>query len=153
MDNKVSLLTTKSWGVISLKKSLRVIFVSAITIAALLYALITMLQNADSTTIKIAKEVDAFVVQYCKNNNNLPTSGVLQSQYPNLNRDSGWFFYTDDKTYLKVQYPMRWWNKDAIGERRISEFTATVYAYVVEYKCKGEKRETPVRPALRETHK
>lgn len=119
-----------------MKKSLRVIFVSAIIIATLLYALITMLQNADSTTIKIAKEVDAFVVQYCKNNNNLPTSGVLQSQFSNLNRDSGWFFHTDDKTFLIVQYPVRWSNKDAIGRQKTSEFTGTVYAYTVEYRCK-----------------
>jgi len=98
-----------------------------------------MLQSADSTTIKIAKEVDAFIIQYCENNNSLPTSGVLQSQFPNLNRESGWFFYTDDKTFLIVQYPMRWWNKDAIGKRKISEFTATVYAYTVDYHCKKAK--------------
>ena len=98
-----------------------------------------MLQSADSATIKIAKEVDAFIIQYCENNNSLPASGVLQSQFPKLNRDSGWFFYTDDKTFLIVQYPMRWWNKDAIGKRKTSEFTATVYAYTVDYHCKKAK--------------
>lgn len=130
------LFTSTLWSVIRLKKSLRIIFVSSIIIIALLYTLISMLRSADLATIKIAKEVDAFIIQYCENNNGLPSARVLQGQFPNLNRESGWFFYTDDKTWLRVQYPMRWWNKNAIGERRISEFTATVYAYAVDYKCK-----------------
>ena len=98
-----------------------------------------MLQNADSTTIKIAKEVGVFIIQYCENNNSLPTSDVLRNQFPNLNRDSGWFFHTDDKTFLIVQYPVRWSNKDAIGRRKTSEFTATVYAYTVDYHCGTDK--------------
>ena len=98
-----------------------------------------MLQSADSVTIGIAKDVDAFIIHYCENNGSLPTTGVLRNQYPKLNMESGWFFYTDDKTWLRVQYPMKWWNKDAIGQRKISEFTATVYAYEVDYKCSHAK--------------
>lgn len=138
-EGNASPLTTALWRVAGMKKSLRNIFVSAIIIGALLYAFISMLQSADSATIKTAKEVDAFINQYCANNNRLPVSGALQSQFPNLNRGSGWFVFTDDKTYLIVQYPMRWSNKDAIGERKHSEFTATVYAYTVDYHCKKAK--------------
>jgi hypothetical protein len=136
-DRKTSPLTTTLWRVIRCNKPLRIICVSSAIIAALLYLLISLLQRADLTTIGIAKEVDAFIIQYCEDNKSLPTAGVLQGQFPTLTREAGWFYYTDDKTWLRVQYPMRWWNKKAIGERRISEFTATVYAYSVDYTCKG----------------
>jgi len=119
----------------SLNKPQGILLAAAMIIFVLVYALISLLQSADLKTIAIARDVDTFILQYCNNNKVLPVSGVLQKQFPNLNRESGWFFYTDDKTYLKVQYPMRWWNKQAIGEPRISEFTATAYAYIVDYKC------------------
>lgn len=122
-----------------MKKVLVTLLALAIAICALLYALISMFQQADSATIKIAKDVDAFIIQYCEANDQLPTSTTLSSRFPDLNRDSRWFFFTDDKTFLIVQYPMRWWNKDAIGRRKISEFTATVYAYTVEYHCRNVK--------------
>jgi hypothetical protein len=127
---------------IHLNKPLRILLASAMTIFVLVYALISRLQNEDLETIAIAGDVDTFILQYCINNKVLPTSGVLQKQFPNLNRESGWFFYTDDTTYLKIQYPMQWWNSQAIGEPRISEFTATVYAYIVDYKC-GEAHDLP----------
>lgn len=101
--------------------------------------MIATVQREDLKTIKIAKEVEAFIIHYCENNKSLPTAAVLQNQFPNGTRESGCFYYTDDKTWLRVQYPMKWWNKKAIGERRISEFTATVYAYAVDYQC-GETR-------------
>jgi hypothetical protein len=121
------------------RKSLRIVFVPLIVVVALLYALISIAQHADSATIKIAKEVDAFIVQYCVKNNNLPASGVLRDQFPDLNRELGWFFYTNNKTYLIVQYPVRWSNRDAIGKPKTSEFTATVYAYTVDYHCGKDK--------------
>ena len=138
-ESKVTLLSTVLQPVTGWKKSLRNVFVSSIIVVALLYALISILQSADSATIKIAREVDAFIIQYCAKNKSLPASGVLRGQFPDLNRDTGWFFHTNDKTYLIVQYPMRWSNKDAIGKRKISEFTATVYAYTVDYHCGMDK--------------
>ena len=36
---------------------------------------------------------------------------------------------------ISIQYPMRWQNRGAIGTSIRSEFTATVYAYSVEYHC------------------
>ena len=121
------------WG-----KLPRIVFVLVI-VAVLPYALISIAQNADSATIKVAKEVDAFIVQYCLKNSSLPASDILRGQFPNLNRDTGWFFYTNDKTYLIVQYPVRWSNKGAIGKPKTSEFTATVYAYTVDYHCGKDK--------------
>lgn len=107
----------------------------AIAIGALLHASIALLQQADSATIKIAKDVDAFIIGYCEANDQLPSPAMLSRQFPGLDRDSGWFFFTDDATFLIVQYPMRWSNENAIGRRKISEFTATVYAYTIEYHC------------------
>jgi len=108
---------------------------SAVGIGALLYALALVLQRSDAATIEVAREVDAFIIQYCASNKRLATQAVLRARFPGLNVGSGWFFFTDDKTYLKMQYPMKWWNDHAIGERKLSEFTATPYAYVVEYHC------------------
>jgi hypothetical protein len=122
-----------------LKRVFGAVFVLAIAICALLYALISMFQQWDSATIKIAKDVDAFIIQYCETNDRLPASTTLSSRFPGLNRNSAWFFHTDERTFLIVQYPMRWSNKDAIGRQKISEFTATVYAYTVEYHCRKGK--------------
>lgn len=113
----------------------RTVLMPALVIGALLCLAIVALQRSDVPTIGMAKEVDAFIVQYCESNRKLPTSDVLQTRFQNLTRERGWFFFTDDTTYLKMQYPVKWWNDTAIGERRISEFTATPYAYVVEYRC------------------
>lgn len=122
-----------------MKRVLGTVLVFAIAICTLLYALISMFQQADAATIKIARDVDAFIIEYCEVSDQLPSSTMLSSRFPGLHRDSGWFFFTDDKTFLIVQYPMRWSNKNAIGRRKISEFTATVYAYTVEYHCKKSK--------------
>lgn len=119
-----------------IKTVLGAVLAFAIAAGALLYAVISMLQQADAATIRIAREVDAFITDYCAVNERLPSSTTLSSRFPGVHRDSGWFFFTDDKTFLIVQYPMRWSNRDAIGKRRISEFTATVYAYAVEYHCR-----------------
>jgi hypothetical protein len=138
-ESIVSLTTTALRPVTGWRKLLRIVFVSLVIVVALLYALISIVQNADSATIKVAKEVDAFIVQYCVRNSSLPASDILRGQFPDLNRDSGWFFYTNDKTYLIVQYPVRWSNKDAIGKPKTSEVTATVYAYTVNYHCGKDK--------------
>ena len=121
-----------SSGKSALMRRVRIVMV----IGALLYLAIAALQRSDSTAIGMAKEVDAFVVEYCASHRKLPPSAVLHARFPNLNRDTGWFFFTNDTTYLKMQYPVSWWNSAAIGERRISEFTATPYAYMVEYQCR-----------------
>jgi hypothetical protein len=131
----VSPTTTALHPVTGSRKLLRIVFVSLVIVVVLLYALISIAQSADSATIKVAKDVDAFIVQYCVENSSLPASDILRGQFPDLNRDSGWFFYTNDKTYLIVQYPVRWSNKNAIGKPKTSEFTATIYAYTVDYRC------------------
>ena len=122
-----------------MKKWLIIFFVSIAIIVGSLYAVIATWQREDVRTIGIAKDVDAFIRGYCENTQHLPTAAVLQDRFPALSSKSGWFFYTDDSTWLRVQYPVRWGNKEAIGERRISEFTATVYAYAVDYRCRGAR--------------
>lgn len=107
-------------------------------VAALLGVGVFFLQRSDAPAIATAREVDAFILRYCEQNGRLPVEAALRAQFPGQNRAAGWFFYTDDRTYLKMQYPVKWWNGNAIGTRRISEFTATPYAYVVDYKCGRE---------------
>ena len=108
-------------------------------IVALLYAAILFLQKSDSSTINLAKKVDAFVIRHCENTTRVPSMRALAARFPNLPRAAGWLFFTDARKYLKMQYPVKWWNRDAIGVRKISEFTATPYAYVVEYHCGKSK--------------
>lgn len=122
-----------------MKRWLIIFFVVSVIIIGFLYAVTATWQREDVKTIRTAKEVDAFIKRYCEDAQKLPTAAVLQGKFPYLMRESGWFFYTDDSTWLRVQYPVRWRNKEAIGERRVSEFTATVYAYTVDYSCKGER--------------
>lgn len=117
----------------------KIILVFSTIIILILYALIPGLKYSDEATIKKAKEVDDFISKYCDINNKLPNSKALRDQFPNLNIESGWFFYTDDSTYLKVEYPVKWSNDDAIGQKLVSEFTGTVYAYIIEYDCKINK--------------
>lgn len=131
------------------KKLLVAVAVLALVACALLFALIAMLQRWDEATIAIAKEVDAFIVDYCEGNDRLPAAATLASRFPTLNRDSGWFFYTDDRTFLTVQYPMRWSNEQAIGRPKTSEFTATVYAYTVEYRCDPDATPTDAHAGAR----
>lgn len=117
------------------KRWIRAVLVVSILVAAPLFALISFLQSSDSKAMETAKEVDVFISQYCRLNGGLPSSVVLIARFPHLTRDTGWFFFTDDKTYLKMQYPMQWWNGNAVGYPKISEFTATPYAYSVDYQC------------------
>lgn len=103
------------------------------------YLLISWLQHTDEKTIDTAREVDFFIHQYCEANGRLPITARLRERFPGLSTDIGWFYFTDDKTWLKVQYPVKWKNSHAIGQQKHSEFTATVYSYVLEYRCGGEK--------------
>lgn len=95
---------------------------------------ISILQNSDLTTIETAKKVDVFIRHYHADKNMLPTKTDLQKQFPELTYNNGWYFYTDNRTYLSIQYPVKWKNKNALGKGLISEFTATVYAYKLEYR-------------------
>jgi hypothetical protein len=72
-----------------MRRVLGTVLLLTIAIGALLYALISIFQHADSATIKIANDVDAFIIQYCEANEQLPASTTLSSQFPGLNRNSG----------------------------------------------------------------
>lgn len=126
-------------GMPELKRSTKIMLMASITIVVLLYGLILMLQRSDSATINTAKELDAFVVRYCENTGRVPSMKGLAVRYPHLHSGTGWRFFTDARTYLRMQYPVKWWNKDAIGVRQLSAFTATPTSYVVEYRC-GQSR-------------
>lgn len=122
-----------------MKKSSKILLISSIVVVALLYGSILLLQKSDASTIKVARDVNAFIVQYCENTTRVPSLRALSARFPNLRNDAGWHFFSDARKYLRMQYPVKWWNGDAIGVRRLSEFTATPYAYVVEYRC-GQPR-------------
>lgn len=139
INRSASKTSQQTVGMIKLKKFIKFILVSAVTGVTLSYILISILQYKDRKTIDTAKEVDFYITQYCEAKNRLPTSARLHERFPDLSTDIGWFYFTDDKTWLKVQYPVRWRNSDAIGTAGISEFTATVYAYSIEYHCGDAK--------------
>jgi hypothetical protein len=132
-----NLLSRRSMG---WKQPLRYAVAAAAILGALAYAGISCLQYRDAGTIDTAREVDFYIREYCKARHQLPGSAQLHARFPGLSTDHGWFFYTVDgrTNWLRVQYPVRWWNRQAIGSPRISEFTATAYAYSLEYRCGGE---------------
>ena len=103
------------------------------------YLLISVLQYSDAGTIDTAKEVDFFITQHCAVHHALPTAAKLHERFSGLTTDAGWFFFTDDVTWLKMQYPVRWSNSRALGNAQTSEFTATTYSYVLDYHC-GDPR-------------
>ena len=103
------------------------------------YLLISVLQHSDAETINTATEVDFFITQYCAAHNALPTAAKLHERFPGLTTDAGWFFFTDDVTWLKMQYPVKWSNSRALGNAQRSEFTATTYSYILEYHCGAPK--------------
>lgn len=100
-----------------------------------LYLLISALQYSDTKTIDTAKEADFYITQYCAVHGALPTSVQLHERFPGLTTDAGWFLFTDDVTWMKMQYPVKWSNSRALGKAQISEFTATTYSYILEYRC------------------
>jgi hypothetical protein len=136
---RISRPATKSFqktvGKIRCMKLVKFILATSMISATIFYIMISMLQYKDKGTIDTAKEVDFYISQYCQANKRLPTSAYLHERFPDLSTNIGWFYFTYDKTWLKLQYPVRWRNSDAIGEPAISEFTATVYAYSIEYRC------------------
>lgn len=111
-----------------------IIFFGAI-LSGLIYLIIAQLQRHDEKAISVAKDVDTYINKYCRTHGQLPSKSNLTLQFPALTTNDGWYFFTDDKTWLKFQYPVRWKNSEAIGLPKYSEFTATVYAYSVEYSC------------------
>ena len=125
----------KTVGMIRFMNLVKFILASSMIVATIIYILISILQYKDRGTIDTAKEVDFYISQYCQTNNRLPTPAQLHERFPNLSTNNGWFYFTDDKSWRKIQYPMRWQNRGAIGTSIKSEFTATVYAYSVEYHC------------------
>lgn len=121
------------------KRSTGIIVISTIVVAALLYALIFALQKSDASTIKVATDVEAFVIRYCKATTRVPSMRALAARFPHLRNASGWVFFSDARRYLKMQYPVKWWNGNAVGVAKLSEFTDTPYAYVLEYRCGKSK--------------
>lgn len=104
-----------------------------------IYLLISALQYSDAKTIDMAKEIDFFITKHCQTRGMLPTSSQLHARFPGLTTDVEWYFFTDDATWLKMQYPVRWSNSSAPGKPQASEFTATTYSYIIEYRC-GDTR-------------
>ncbi len=104
-----------------------------------LYLLISVLQYSDAKTIDTAKEIDFFITQHCAAHNALPTAAKLHERFLGLTTDAGWFFFTDDVTWLKMQYPVKWSNSRALGNAQRSEFTATTYSYILEYHCGADR--------------
>ena len=67
---------------------------------------------------------------------------ALAARFPHLRNASGWTFFSDARRYLRMQYPVKWWNSQAIGVSKLSKFTATPYAYVVEIRCEKPRKKS-----------
>lgn len=119
------------------KKPLRSVLLATAILGTLGYLGISYLQYQDGRTIDTAKEVDFYITEYCKAHQQLPSTAQLRARFPSMSIADGWLYFAIDgrTNWLKVQYPVRWWNRQAIGRPDISEFTATAHAYSLEYHC------------------
>lgn len=138
-DKQTAKASEETAGMIRLKRFIKFILATSVAGIALFYFLISTLRYMDRESIDTAKEVDFYITEYCEANGRLPTSARLRERFPDLSTNIGWFYFTDDSTWLKLQYPVRWRNGDAIGTPNNSEFTATVYSYSISYLCGNAK--------------
>lgn len=91
----------------------------------------------DVRTIKTAQSVVSDVRRFCGERGRLPSKEEFAGMYPGLTPESEWYYWLmQDKKEVGIQYPMASsWHKDAPGDPKTSEFTATTYAYVARIKC------------------
>jgi len=102
---------------------------------AAVWFLVATLNKADGAALQAARQVDAFILEACQRAQRLPAVDDLRRHFPDLRAGDGWLFFANGSDYLGMQYPMHWRRDAALGRPRISEFTATVYAYAVDYRC------------------
>jgi hypothetical protein len=107
------------------------IFIGSIFVPAFYFRI----QN--DKNIKIAREVQRYVGEFCIAHSRHPNLEEFNSRFPKLTRQNDWYFWPQqhDLKLLKIQYPVNGRRDDAPGISKISEFTATIYAYVIESKC------------------
>lgn len=101
------------------------------------YALISIPRYSDTTAVDAATAMDAFIIQYCDDNQRLSASARLHARVPELTAGPGWFYFSGDSTYLMVRYPVKWRNRNAPGLPQTSEFTATDYSCLLEQHCEN----------------
>lgn len=104
-----------------------------VAISVVLAVLMARCQQQDAATIIQAQALDRLIAGHCAQHHTLPARSTLLQTVP----QADWLVFGDesDRTWLKVQYPVGWWHAAAPGTVRISEFTATPYAYTMEYRC------------------
>jgi hypothetical protein len=102
-------------------------------IGVVLAVLMAKCQQQDAAAIIQAQALDRLIAGHCEQHHTLPARKSLLKALP----QADWLVFGDesDHTWLKVQYPVSWWHTAAPGTVRISEFTATPYAYTMEYRC------------------
>ena len=122
-----------------MKRSSKLILIWTLGTAVLLYAVIFALQKSDEPTIDTAREAEAFINSHCKATKRVPSIVGLLAQFPSVTKKNGWFVFSDARTYLKLQYPVKWWSGNAIGNVVLSEYTRTPKAYVAEFRCGPSK--------------
>lgn len=95
----------------------------------------------DAQTVHKAQEVVASVPRFCKENGRIPSREEFIGMYPELPWNSEWYYWPmKDGKEAHFQYPMSSsWHKEAPGNPKISEFTATTYAYTASISCSEEQ--------------
>jgi hypothetical protein len=112
-------------------KKLTIIFLCASV------ALVIYFKFQNDLNIKTALEVKQYLYEFCAAQARQPSLAEFNSRFPKLTRHNDWYFWSQqhDPKLLKIQYPVVGRREDAPGTSKVSEFTATVYAYVMESKC------------------
>ena len=92
----------------------------------------------DSATVEQALKVEGYLKGYCKLYNSYPEIEKLESEFPELYPNQGWYYWPNETwTIATFQYPMTLPLPSAIGGSKISEFFPIIYSYAVSHPCKS----------------
>jgi hypothetical protein len=119
-----------------------VVIAAAFLVGACVVAIIAIpagLRTHDAPAIHQARRIAAFVQDHCGLHGTVPNMASLREHFRTLPQGRYWHVRSDGRKSFSVQYPMNWWNDDAIGDARLSPFTATPYSYLFRFTCSGAK--------------
>lgn len=90
----------------------------------------------DGRTASRAREVERRIQVFCDENGRLPDAHEFARLFPDLTTQAEWYYWpARDGSQAHVQYPMTWTRRGVPGTPKTSEFTATIYAYVITVRC------------------
>lgn len=109
-----------------------------VVLTVLILLLLGKLYVKDSATAGQAHSVEAYLKNYCRENNSYPEAETLENTFPDLYPGKEWYYWPNESlTVATFQYPMTLPLSSAPGSSKFSEFFPVIYAYAVRHPCDG----------------